>query len=305
MKLSSVRSRGGFTLIELLVVVAIIAVLIAILLPALAKSREAAKQVECQSNMRQLGIGLRAYCEANKAWLPSTGEDADSPTNALTLPDKQGWASECLWMNAVSRATFGKTYNQIQLDALAGGARVPIDGDHHVLVCPTAPPAIGSQTAVDPDPVKDGYFLMWGNVNTAGVLTPQQRPTFVCYAMNYKLFGSTSASTMGKITQIPHSADTCIIFEKRTDISECTVADDTYYASMGGGSNKILGSPIGRFRGDWRRFSARHHGGGFVLFGDGHVGFFTLREVLTPNVPGTKDWNHPGKLIWNSTGPAM
>jgi prepilin-type N-terminal cleavage/methylation domain-containing protein len=298
-------SKPAFTLVELLVVIGIIAVLIAILLPALAKSREAAKQVECESNMRQLGIGIRSYCEANKAWLPSPGEDADSASNALTLPDKQGWASECLWMNAASRATFGKTYDQIQLEATSGTGRVPIDGDHHVLVCPTAPPAVASATATDPDPVLNGYFMMWGNVNNAGTLVPEQRSTFVCYAWNYKLFGSTSASAMGKITQISKSSDTCIVFEKRTNFGEATAADDAYYASMGGGANKILNTPLGRFRGDWRRFTTRHHGGGFALFADGHVGYFKLREVLTPNRPGVKDWNHPGKLIWNIKGPAI
>jgi prepilin-type N-terminal cleavage/methylation domain-containing protein/prepilin-type processing-associated H-X9-DG protein len=299
-------AHRAFTLIELLVVIGIIALLISILLPALSKARLSAQAVVCQSNMQQMGNGLRMYCEANHAWIPSSGEDGDATSTALTLPDNMGWASEYLWINAVSRATFGKTYDQIQLDAAAGGPPIPIDGMHHVLVCPSAPRASGSLTASDSDVVSpDGYFLMYGNVNTNGTLAVQQRKTFVCYAMNYKLFGETTSptSTAGKITQIKAASDTCVIFEKRTSIAEVTAADDAYYASMGGGSNKILGSPIGRFRGDWRRFTSRHAKGGCILFADGHVGLFTLREVLTPSSLST-NWNKPSRLIWNSTGPA-
>lgn len=60
----------GFTLIELLVVISIIALLISILLPALSNAREAAKQSQCLSNMRQLSIAAAAYTADHDGYIP-------------------------------------------------------------------------------------------------------------------------------------------------------------------------------------------------------------------------------------------
>jgi prepilin-type N-terminal cleavage/methylation domain-containing protein/prepilin-type processing-associated H-X9-DG protein len=62
----------AFTLVELLVVIGIISVLIAMLLPALNKAREAAKTVACLSNMRQVTQAIMMYADDNKGYLPPT-----------------------------------------------------------------------------------------------------------------------------------------------------------------------------------------------------------------------------------------
>jgi len=79
------RLVTGFTLIELLVVIAIIAILAAMLLPALAKAKKKAQGIQCQSNMRQLGLAWIMYYNDNKGLLVpngSTGDQSATDPNA-------------------------------------------------------------------------------------------------------------------------------------------------------------------------------------------------------------------------------
>lgn len=81
----TVRQRA-FTLLELLVVVAVIGVLAALLIPAVQRAREAAKRIQCQNNLKQLGIGLANYQSSCGVYPFGVGADADKllPTYAST-----------------------------------------------------------------------------------------------------------------------------------------------------------------------------------------------------------------------------
>jgi prepilin-type N-terminal cleavage/methylation domain-containing protein/prepilin-type processing-associated H-X9-DG protein len=82
-------SNKGFTLIELLVVIAIIAILAAILFPVFGRARENARRSSCQSNLKQIGLGIQQYAQDyDEKYVFQSSATAN---NLGTLPDYQCW----------------------------------------------------------------------------------------------------------------------------------------------------------------------------------------------------------------------
>ncbi len=88
--------NGGFTLIELLVVIAIIAILAALLLPALGRAKQKAYGVQCMSNTRQIMLAWRMYADDNQDLLPAN--DYPFTTKAPRDGSVQNWVYGSMWV---------------------------------------------------------------------------------------------------------------------------------------------------------------------------------------------------------------
>lgn len=254
--------RQGFTLIELLVVIGIIAILAAMLLPALAKAKEKANQINCLNNQKQWGLAMAMYVDDNNQFYPKSRElgyvaTADNnPVWSEMHADATALSPIGLsaWFNALPPYVSSPPLWQYGANSISNNV---FTRSHSIYICPTA--------AAMPYGPSDPHSV---NGIQPGV---GPGPTFN-YGMNQRINFNLPApanvpETPFKITRAVHPSAFVTFSEQRVHASETP-----YY----GTSPTDLSSTY-----NWcNRFSGRHSTGGNIVFGDGHVSWLKYNHVV-------------------------
>jgi len=279
----------GFTLIELLVVIAIIAILAAMLLPALAKAKEKASRTMSLNNLKQWGLAQNLYIGDSNEILPATKIPTGTPGTGPTYnEDAPTWAdlTGIEFNNKINNTSYGRDawFNALpsyiasmplwQYATIANGP-ANFNNTHSIYHCPTA-------TGEGVDPTRQG--------NT--IYVPFN------YGMNSKGTDGLAANTLLTTSMIRHSDAFVLFSEVRTLVAE------TPYAAPGTSYQKIICTP----QVYTTRFSSRHSAGADIAFLDGHASWYKYDYVvipvngnngLKPGDPGLPDinWSYDGHQV--------
>ena len=183
--------KSGFTLVELLVVIAIIGILVSLLLPAVQFAREAARRMQCGSNMRQFAVALHNYHDTLRTFPPGRNNRSFS-THAHILPQLE---QEPIWNKVDFKVSMNHANN-----ALARASLIP------VFTCPS-----DAQSSAPPNRAPTNYRVNQGS----GVLwgLPPTNASNVNYGMPAPngVFFQDSAITMAEI--VDGTSNTAMVSE--------------------------------------------------------------------------------------------
>jgi len=258
--LRRLQTHYAFTLIELLVVIAIIAVLAALLLPALAKAKSAARTTGCKNNQKQFAVLFRLYADDNDDNIPREGYASDGTVKlnnwkevaGPVLPD--GGDSKDVWYNALPPIPAS---HYAVPDVSAPDLRLEFYSRQQLLQCP------------------DARF-------PGEALEISHQIAYFSLAMNSNLIRDHEGPTI-KFSKIEayNNNDKFVLFQDNRLEGEAKVHERQV--------NDNLGQPASHAT----RFSARHNGGGNLAFADGHVQRFPGNKVVETNPNGKQ----PGGAI--------
>jgi prepilin-type N-terminal cleavage/methylation domain-containing protein/prepilin-type processing-associated H-X9-DG protein len=254
---------GGFTLIELLVVIAIIAILAAMLLPALAKAKEKANRMTCLNNMKQWGLAQTMYVDDNNQTYPEKDIPLPSGDNGLMSWDDVVYAGQGndAWFNVLPPYVNAKPL-WYYAGVMPGGVNV-FNTAKTIFFCPAV--------VLDPS------------------LNPAKNPCFR-YGMNSKALNDYPNLVNLKVNLIKNPA-AFVMFEE----IRCLYAEFNYYPSVSAESTDTQGG-LATCEGYTTRFSSRHALGSNLTFSDGHAGYFKYDYACyfngaKPADPGRPDIN--------------
>jgi prepilin-type N-terminal cleavage/methylation domain-containing protein len=158
-------SKTGFTLVELLVVIGIIAIMISILLPTLARARQSAESVACLSNLRQIGQMAVQYANESKGYLPQPCPGTQVPKSPATTPPTYQGTSDSFYRFSQEQAAM---IHRI----MKGGTNVwycpsnkflPVAGQPNIEESDFYPPAAGNPWVSSP--IQSGRTKYWWVAN--------------------------------------------------------------------------------------------------------------------------------------------
>jgi prepilin-type N-terminal cleavage/methylation domain-containing protein/prepilin-type processing-associated H-X9-DG protein len=274
-RLSLQRSHRAFTLIELLVVIAIIGVLIALLLPAVQKVREAANRMTCKNNLKQIGLAFQNHHDTY-GYFPTGGWDWSFPPTivggqpAVGADQQAGWGYQILPFLEGDNAWKGGQGATDQ-DRILVAIRTP----NKVFFCPSRRPP---QTVTFSDP---GYL---NGLSATHALCDYA-------ASNLEESGVVQAVDPVRIADITDgTTNTLMVGEKRINLSylgQRQVADDIGYTSgWGGDTIRSVGqSPLPDYFGtepEEQLFGSSHPGRFNAVFADGSVR--TIAYDIDPDI---------------------